>query len=216
MARYRPFERDGRPVNASFDEQIGVLPPELLLKRHVPFPIIRDWDSIRITLMRIGCFGRCPAYRVEIHGDGTVLYEGQAYVAVTGAHRGYIPKETVGELVNAFRNIDYYSLQDEYVWPATDLPTYETSIEIDGKLKKVKDYAGQQVGMPLSVSKLELEIDKLADTTRWTRGNQSTANCLMEESGDFKTPQAAETLARVAASFMWFLAELPLAPSGIR
>jgi ankyrin repeat protein len=94
--------------------------------------------------------------------------------------------------------VDYYSFEDEYVWPATDLPTYETSIEIDGKLKKVKDYAGEQVGMPLSVSKLEAEIDRLVDTERWTKGNENTVKSLTDEKWDFKSPQTAEMLARVA------------------
>jgi ankyrin repeat protein len=177
-----------------------VLPPELVPKRKIPFPTVHDWDSVRITLRRTGCFGSCPSYRVEVHGDGTVLYEGQAFVAVTGSHRGSIAKETVVELVNAFRDADYYSLQDEYVWDATDLPTFETSIEIDGRLKRVEDYAGGQIGMPLTVSKLEAEIDRLADTGRWTKGNENTARSLTEEKWDFKTPEAAETLARVVQS----------------
>jgi len=198
--QYRPFERNGRPVRATFEEQVGVLPPELVPKRHVPFPTIHDWNSIRITLSRTACFGTCPAYRVEIHGNGTVLYEGQMYVALTGTHRGSIGKETVSELVEAFRNIDYYSLQDEYVWGATDLPTYETSIAIDGKSKAVKDYAGEQVGMPLSVSTLEMEIDRLVDTERWTKGNQNTAKTLLQEKWNFKTSEAVETLAKIAES----------------
>lgn len=199
-ARFRPFERNGHPVAASFEDRIAVLPPELIPKRRIPFPTIRDWDSLRITLRRTTCFGTCPSYRVEMHGDGTILYEGDAYVAVMGSHRGSVSKETVFALVDAFRAADYYSLQDEYVWPATDLPTYETSLQIDGKLKKVKDYAGEQVGMPLLVSKLETEIDRLVDTERWTKGNENTVKSLMEEKWDFKTPQASETLARVTQS----------------
>jgi hypothetical protein len=198
--RIRPFERDGHPVAATFEDRIMVLPPELVPKKRIPFPTIHDWDSLRITLRRTTCFGTCPSYRVEIHGDGTLLYEGQAYVAVTGSHRGSVPTETVAELVDAFRAADYYSLQDEYVWPATDLPTHETSIQIDGKLKKVKDYAGEQVGMPRSVSKLEAEIDQLADTERWTKGNENTAKSLSEEKWDFRAPQASETIARIAQS----------------
>jgi len=195
---FRPFERGGHAVVASFEHRVIVLPPELLPKTHIPFPTIRDWNSLRMTLKRTTCFGTCPSYRVEIHGDGTVLYEGQAYVAVTGSHRGSVSKGTVSELVDAFRNMDYYSFEDEYVWPATDLPTYETSIEIDGRLKKVKDYAGEQVGMPLSVSKLEAEIDRLVDTERWTKGNENTVKSLTDEKWDFKSPQTAEMLARVA------------------
>jgi len=198
--RYRPFERDGQPVAVTFEERVAVLPPELVPKKRVPFPSIHNWDSLRITLSRTTCFGTCPAYRVEIHGDGTMIYEGQAYVAITGSHRGSIPKQTVAELVDAFRAADYYSLQDEYVWPATDLPTYETSIEIDGRLKKVKDYAGEQIGMPLGASKLEAEIDRLADTERWTKGNENTVKSLEEEKWDFKSVEAAKILARVAKS----------------
>lgn len=197
---FRPFERDGHPVTASFEHRVIVLPPELLPIIHTPFPTIRDWNSLRMTLKRTTCFGTCPSYRVEIHGDGTVLYEGQAYVAVTGPHHAAVSKETVSELLDAFRNVDYYSLRDEYVWPATDLPTYETSIEIDGKLKKVKDYAGEQVGMPLSISKLETEIDRLVDTERWTKGNGNTVRSLTDEKWDFKSTQATEMLARVAKS----------------
>src|SRR5438445_1297015 len=197
---FRPFERGGHAVVASFEHRVIVLPPELVPKRHVPFPTIRDRNSLRMTIRRTTCFGTCPSYRVEIHGDGTALYDGQAYVAVTGSHRGSVSKETVSELVDAFRNVDYYSLEDEYVWPATDLSTYETSIEIDGKLKKVRDYAGEQVGMPLSVSKLEAEIDRLADTERWTKGNENTVKSLTDEKWDFKSPQAAEMLVRVAKS----------------
>jgi Domain of unknown function (DUF6438)/Gram-negative bacterial TonB protein C-terminal len=183
---FRPFERNGHTVSVSFADRVAVLPPELIPRIHVPFPTIRNWDSVRVKLRRIGCFGTCPSYRVEIHGDGSILYEGQSYVAVTGAHHGSISKETFAQLIDAFRNADYYSLKDEYVWPATDLSTYETSIEIDGKLKKIKDYAGEQVGMPLSVSKLEAEIDRLVDTERWTRGDENTVKSLTEEKWDFQ------------------------------
>ena len=197
---FQPFERDGHTVSVSFEDRVAVLPPELMPKIRVPFPTIRNWDSVRITLRRTGCFGTCPAYRVEIRGNGSVVYEGQSYVALTGTHHGSISKDTVAGLIDAFRNADYYSLRDEYVWPATDLPTYETSIEIDGKLKKVKDYAGEQVGMPLSVSKLEAEIDHLVDTERWIKGNENTVKSLTDEKWDFKSSGAAETLARIAQS----------------
>ena len=168
--RYRPFERGGHPVAATFEQSLIVLPPELIPKTRVPFPQVHDWNSVRITLRRTGCFGKCPSYRVEIQGDGTVLYEGGNFVAVKGSRRGSIPKETVIELVNAFRDADYYSLQDEYAWEVTDLPSCTTSIEIDGRLKKVMDYGGEKIGMPLTVSKLEAAIDRLAETDRWTKG----------------------------------------------
>jgi hypothetical protein len=47
--RFRPFERDGYPVAATFEDRIAVLPPELVPKRRIPFPTIPDWDSVRIA-----------------------------------------------------------------------------------------------------------------------------------------------------------------------
>ncbi|HTD23235.1 MAG TPA: ankyrin repeat domain-containing protein [Terriglobales bacterium] len=196
--KYQPFQRNGHAVWAKFDDWVRVLPPELKPLQHIPFPEIHNWKSVRITLQRTGCFGACPAYQVEIQGDGTVLYEGKAYVAVQGQHHGSISQETVHQIVDAFREADYYSLRDKYICEVTDNPAYETSMEIDGRLKKVMDYVGEEVGMPFAVSKLEESIDRLANTERWTKGNAATVGSLMEEKWDFKSPEAASTLVRVA------------------
>ena len=48
----------------------------------VPFPEIKDWDSLVVTLERSGCYGDCPAYTVAIHGDGKIEFHGNAHVSV--------------------------------------------------------------------------------------------------------------------------------------
>ena len=169
--KYEPFERNGRAVHVEFDECVWVLSPERNPSRHVPFPTIRDWNSLRIRLERTRCFGSCPDYSVEIHGDGTVRYFGGTSVAVSGEQLGTISRKALEQLVTLFRDTDYYSLDDEYVEHAFDLPTFETSIEIEGKKKKVKDYAGLWVGMPMSVYRLENAIDQAAGTKRWIRSD---------------------------------------------
>ena len=63
------------------------------------FPEIHDWNTLRITLSRSGCYGRCPAYKIEIHGDGTVLYDGKANVAHKGSHTTKISHASLMELV---------------------------------------------------------------------------------------------------------------------
>ncbi len=195
---YRPFERDGHPIWASFEEHVAVLPPELIPTSHVPFPEVNDLKSVVIGLARTGCLGACPSYQVEVHGDGTVLYEGKGFVAILGKHRCTIPQESVRELLNIFKEADYYSLGNEYVWGTTDLPTYISSIEIDGRSKEVKDYAGKFIGMPMSVSDLEASIDRLSDVKRWTAGNANTLPCLKDENWDFKSGEAAKALVGVA------------------
>ncbi|HLJ88756.1 MAG TPA: ankyrin repeat domain-containing protein [Candidatus Angelobacter sp.] len=196
--RFRPFEDQGHPVQARFETQIAIRDLNEKVVKHIPFPQIHDWSSIKIVLSRTGCFGTCPSYRVEVHGDGTVLYDGGSFVAIKGSHRASISRDTVSEMVEVFRVADYFSLKDKYIWAATDLPTYTTSISIDSRAKEITDYAGEHVGMPESVSKLEDAIDRLSGVERWTKGNSETVPALMQEKFDFRSPQASEILANVA------------------
>lgn len=196
--QYKPFMRHGRAVTAKVTEYVQILPPELKPARHLAFPHVKDWKSVKITLQRTECLTECPAYRVEVHGDGTVVYQGGSSVAFIGQHRGLVPRENVIELVRQFELVDYYSLRDEYRGGVADQVTRMTSIEIDGQRKQVTDYAGVETGMPVAVSDLEDTIDRLAGSERWTRGNAETLAALQAEHWDFKSDEAADTLAFVA------------------
>ncbi|HEX3092688.1 MAG TPA: ankyrin repeat domain-containing protein [Candidatus Angelobacter sp.] len=194
--RFKPFERVGHPVSVTFDRNVELLPPELKPAQRVPFPKVKDWKTVKITLARTGCFGSCPSYKVEVRGDGSVLYQGQGYVAFTGVHRGLVPQSNVIELVKMFEKADYYSLRDEYQTNMTDNPTQTTSISIDGRQKQVVDYIGLSAGMPLAVAQLELAIDRLSGSERWTRGNSETMAALEAEHWDFKSKDASAALVR--------------------
>jgi hypothetical protein len=167
--KFQPFLKDGKPVSVSFTDYISVYPPEVLPRTHVPFPEIRDWNSLRITLSRSLCFGTCPDYSVEIHGDGSVIYTGNRFVAVTGVQKSRISMDAVRELVNLFRQADYFSLRDDYSASVTDNPTFITSISFDGKTKKVRNYVGWEIGIPQAVTNIEEAIDRLAGTSKWIK-----------------------------------------------
>ena len=170
--------------------------------RYFYFPQVHDWNSVRITLERTECFGSCPAYSVEIRGDGTVTYTGVEYVAIAGKHHARISPAAVHQLVDAFRSVRYFHLHDVYAADITDNPTYKTSITFDGIHKSVVDYAGERAlpPMPSAVRDLEETIDRIAGTQRWLCGNAETAPNLVAEGWDFKSPEAthASVLARVA------------------
>jgi ankyrin repeat protein len=195
---FRPFEDQGHAVAARFEIEIPVRALVEQAPKRVAFPQVHNWNSVKIVLSRTGCYGTCPSYRVEVHGDGAVRYEGGSYVAITGSHRASISSDVVSEMVEAFRAADFFALKAQYMWAVTDHPTYTTSISIDGKSKEVVDYVGEQVGMPESVSKLEETIDRLSGVERWTKGNGETVPALMQEKFDFKSPEASEILANVA------------------
>ena len=196
--KYKPFEKDGKPIAVTFTEYIRILPPEDLPKVHVPFRRIKDLKSLRITLKRTTCFGSCPAYSLEISGDGSVVYQGQRYVVFTGEHHDHISKEALGQILAAFRKADYFSLKDKYFYGVTDNPTTTTSIAFDGMQKSVIDYVGEHAGMPHAVAELEETIDRVVGTLKWVYGNAETVPSLMRENWDFKSTEAALTLARAA------------------
>lgn len=174
---YKPFERLGKPTYASFTSSVLIVPRERRPDQHTPFPEIKDWQSVQIRLRRTGCFGTCPSYELTIRGDGSVVYIGDGYVQYCGEYRGYISPQVVRQLVDAFRETDYFSLFDRYALEATDLPTYLTSITFDDKTKSVLDYAGLHTGMPEVVDRLEDSIDRLAGPQVWASGMDSHVEC---------------------------------------
>ncbi len=185
--RFKPFERNGAAIRAAFEDYIFVVPPEEWTTPRVPFPAIQDWNTLRIKLTRTGCYGTCPGYSVELHGDGQLLFEGEGNVLIVGQHRGQISKEALTGLLAAFRDADYFSAKDEYVSTTTDLPTFTTSIEFDGRKKAVKDYDGYRAGIPERVARLERKIDQAADTDKWTMGTPETGPALLAENWDFQS-----------------------------
>jgi len=134
---------------------------------NVPFPTVHDWASVKIALKRTVCLGACPAYDVEIDGNGDVLFTGIS--PALDERRHHISREALQGLVEVFRKANYFSLDREYRIGATDLPTCITSISIDGRSMPVTDYGGLQVGMPTSIRDVEDAIDEVAGTSDWLK-----------------------------------------------
>jgi hypothetical protein len=196
--QYRPFLRNDQPVEAIVEAWISVLPPEIRPTTHRAFPEVKDWNSVRISLVRTYCFGSCPSYEVEIRGDGSVTYTGKGYVAVSGIHKGNISRKAVESLVALFRDADFYSFEPKYTVNVSDNPTYTTSISIDGQTHSVIDYMGSAAGMPLVIGRLENAVDEYSGTDRWVRGNRETVPALRAEGFDFKSEAAGFVLKAAA------------------
>ena len=125
-------------------------------------------NDVAITLERGACFGACPVYTLNILDDGTVIYEGEQFVAVTGQQISEIPSETVEAMVTAFENVGYFDWNEAYdTQTISDLPTMITSVTLDGTTHRIVRYAGDN-SAPLALSFLEQWIDEIANTSAWT------------------------------------------------
>ena len=131
-----------------------------------------DLNTVNITMLRGLCLGSCPAYYLEIHGDGKVIYRGHYYVKVTGERTSHIDPEKVRELVKRFNDSDYFNFRDRYDQTrTTDLASVETSISIDEYFKSVYHYLGT-FGVPevQKLKELESLIDNITNSAQWVKG----------------------------------------------
>jgi hypothetical protein len=130
-----------------------------------------------ITLQRGGCEKRCAVYKVIIFADGTVIYDGEYYVAKEGVVRDKIDPATVRELLDAFRAIDYFHLKDQYGYKdeegcdsvLADAPVVMTSIVSGGAAKSVIHHHRCVSRVAEQLTQLEDKIDKIAKTARWIK-----------------------------------------------
>ena len=120
-----------------------------------------------IRLERTVCFGSCPIYRVTIYDNGTVVYEGRAYVGARGIRKANIGTDVVQQLAAELNNSGYFLLQDSYneqMW--SDAPSIITYVKIGDKEKHIEHYAGAK-NVPEELYRLEKLIDDTANSSRW-------------------------------------------------
>src|SRR5206468_2864593 len=145
-------------------------------------------------------------YRVEISGDGSVLFTSRGWDAETvdagqaignrtgidagGTHRDRIPTAAVAALVQRFLDARFFGLDRSYRAQITDSSTFVLSLRVGASAKRVEDYVGDHVGMPPSVTALEDAVDAAAGTGRWINGNAATADALAAQGLDFASPKA--------------------------
>ena len=181
-----PAQDEGGPDAYYVPGPIKKLPNGGRPEKKTPFPSIVNWSTLTITLHRSPCFGTCAGYNVEVDSDGTVTFKGGAFVAISGTHHGRISPEAVQKLFEDFAKADFFWTFDVYHANITDLPTYTVTLSYDGRSKVVSDYAGRALGMPKEIVDLENEIDVVAGTARWVKGNDETFPSLQAEHWDFR------------------------------
>ena len=123
-----------------------------------------------VRLERSECYGVCPAYAVEIGGDGAVEYDGKAFVAARGRVSTRVDRAAVASLLERFDRAGFFRLEweDPCNRMATDNPTSTLTLVHGGRKRTIADYHGNEC-MPPVLRELEDEVDRVAQTTRWVK-----------------------------------------------
>jgi len=179
--RFKPWMQDGKNIRVAVTDYVELLPPERWALDPLSFPEPWGLKGAEIKLSRSACYGRCPDYTVVIRGDGNVHFTGRRFVQMPGDHEAHVSRDAVKELVQKFEKAGFFAADDKYIALVTDNPTYTLTLKVAGKTKTVTDYVGTEVGMPLAIVELERDVDELAGTERWVKGNAQSAPSLKEE-----------------------------------
>lgn len=149
----------------------------MILSWCIVFSVAQEASSeVVVTLERAACRGTCPVYSVNILDDGTINYEGENFVEISGTQNSQIDPETVQLMIEAFEDAGYFDWNDEYTTQnVTDLPTVTTSVTQDGTIHQIVRYAGD-FSAPFMLPYLEQWIDEMANTQQWTGIPSAIAN----------------------------------------
>ena len=128
------------------------------------YPLASDFS---LTLERTGCEGFCPWYSVTILSDGSVHYEGKAYVHVEGNRRKTIQVSDVNKLIRKLRDEDFFRWE-ENTDVCVDNPEVRITVSLNGQHKQVLEGCGAP-GKVLALAGL---IDTISGTKSWV-GNVS-------------------------------------------
>ncbi len=168
--QFTPFLQNGKPVRASFIDEVWLLPLERWLSPRVPFPSIRDPRTLTLRMERRSwCFEpRCLYYDVEVRSDGRVkLVQGGFVFQNPKVYTGALSSQALTALIDEFRKADFFSLRDAYVSTVTDCQGAILSILFDGRQKSVGEYCGVSEGAPNALSNLEKRFDDLVNSAPW-------------------------------------------------
>ncbi len=115
-------------------------------------------EEAYVRLERTEGFGTCPVYEVTIKGDRTLVYTGKAFAKPKGKLTATISEDDWKALQLAIAESAFFSLEDEYDGPISDVPSAITEVRISDKKHKTITNRWEA---PEKLLKLETFIDKL-------------------------------------------------------
>ena len=136
-------------------------------------PRILQTEEPFFSMQRTACYGTCPQYRISIYHHGKITYNGKLFVDKIGCFSSFISDNEVNAIKLLLDDIDFFSLEKEYISSMTDIPSVVTEIYLDGKRHKVVD----RLEGPKSLKKCYLVIDSVIDAIE----NWSDCDLLMIE-----------------------------------
>ncbi|SFQ72411.1 DUF6438 domain-containing protein [Hymenobacter arizonensis] len=116
-----------------------------------------------LTFERTACFGKCPAYAMQVYADGRVEYEGRGDVPIMGKKELKMTPAAVAEVLRRAKEANFDQFKDRYSENTSDLPSTVVAIrQPNGQLKRVVAEEGEPTNVKMFFTYLSTQFDQLA------------------------------------------------------
>ena len=128
-------------------------------------PNLLETSEPFLVMKRTACYGTCPQYKISIYNDGLIMYNGTLFVDRIGCFSSMISMNQVDSIKSLLNDIDFFSLNEEYLSPITDVPSVILELNIDGKSHTVVD----RIEGPNQLKKCYILIDNITESvSNWS------------------------------------------------
>jgi len=121
-----------------------------------------DTSPPNLEYAALGCFGKCPEFRLKVFENGKLTYEGIKNIEHIGLHMTLIEESLILPLARKAKAIGFEQLREEYLLQIPDMAQFEIS------------YAGKTVkfhrrNAPEELLEIKKELDGLISRSKWEK-----------------------------------------------
>jgi len=119
-------------------------------------------------MRRTACYGTCPQYEISIYDNGLIKYDGKAFVDKLDCFQAMLHESVMIAIKSKIKSVNFFSLDNEYVSPITDIPSIIVEVNLGQGIHKVTD----RLNGPKELKTLHSFIDSIHDSiTTWETCN---------------------------------------------
>jgi hypothetical protein len=144
------------------------------------------------SLERTGCLGPCPVYRVDVLGDGTVVFQGGRFVKRKGRRESRLGRDQLIALDRAFEAAGFLQLETGG-GELADAPSTVLAYATVAASRSIRRQPAK-AGASAALARLEAEFGRIVELERWI-GTEAEREALAR-----RRPFLDDTIFRCAAS----------------
>lgn len=92
-----------------------------------------------VGMERTACFGRCPAYLIELYPDGLVRYTSRYFTEYEGIYEKNVGAAKTQEIITSLKNYKADTCKDKYEAYVQDLPGIIYTLKYGATEKKIRN-----------------------------------------------------------------------------